>query len=559
MLHHLRIRNLALVDDLTCEFGPGLNVLTGETGAGKSIIVGALSLLIGQRADRSAIRAGASRCTVEAVLRLPENLPLDPVLRNAGVEPEPDGGLVLRRIIGADGGNRQFVNGVAVPVSVLGALGELLVDMHGPHDHQSLLRPAAQRDLLDAYAGSGDLREECRGAWRTIRQAESRIEEIAGDDRDVARRIDMLSFQIREIENAGLRPGEDFEVREQYRRASHGERIRELAAEAAGLLSESETAATERLAQAVRLLEELASLDPSAGDLSERAAGLSIETQELGAALIDYGNRLESDPETLRTLQERLDLIESLRRKYGGTIEEILAYRDRAQAELEGLRGRDEEIRKLQETIDRARESFEKSARRLSAARRRASGRVARAVNGNLAELGFPEGSLRVEIRDGEPGPAGRDEVSFLFSPNPGEPDRPLKNIASSGEISRVMLALKAAFADQDRVPVLIFDEIDVNVGGEIAHAVGETMRRIARRRQVICITHLPQVACLADHHFRVVKKTADRRTRTLVSPVEGEGRVREIARMLGGTRRASAALDHARELLQKAGAEGVD
>lgn len=549
MLQHLRIEDLALVDELTCEFGPGLNVLTGETGAGKSVVLGALSLLLGQRADRSAIRSGADRCVVEAVLRLPANLPIAGILSDAGA----DGGeeLILRRIIAGSGSNRQFANGAAVPLGVLAEIGDWMVDMHGPHDHQSLLRRQAQLDLLDAYGKADEPRADCESTWRAMRDIRQRIESLSGDDHDVARAIEMLTFQVKEIDDADLRPGEDEDVREQYRRADRAGRMLELASQAAGALGESEANIADGIARVVRVLEELASIDEPAADLADQARGLAIDAQELGNALARYAESLDCDPESLRRLEERLNLIESLRRKYGATVEEIRAFADDARTRLDELQGRDEQIRGLQEDQAGLQTRFEKRASELSSTRRKTAATVARKVTRDLEHLGFSGARLQVDLEPAEPGPSGRDLVEFLFTPNAGEEPRPLRMIASSGEVSRVMLALKAAFAEQDKVPVLLFDEIDVNVGGEVAHAVGETMQKIARRRQVLCITHLAQVACRADHHFRVDKRADEGRARTSITKVEGDDRIDEIARMLGGSRRASRAADHARQLLE--------
>ena len=549
MLLHLRIEDLALVDELTCEFGAGLNVLTGETGAGKSVILGALSLLMGQRADRSILRSGADRCVVEAVLTPPRDLPIAGVLEKVGAD-AGDGELILRRIIGASGSNRQFANGAAVPLGVLAELGEWLVDMHGPHDHQSLLRRQAQLDLLDGYAKGGGLRDACEAAWQGMREADRRIAALSGDGGEIGRTIDLLTFQAREIEGAGLKPGEDVDVAESFRRASHAERLLELAAEAAGILTEQDDSVADRLGQVVRILDELSRMDAPAGDLAAQSRDLAIAARELGSAIERYAGGLESDPETLRLLEQRLNLIESLRRKYGPTVEEILTFGLRARERLDELEGRDEEIRRLEAKKREFDAALRQRCEELSALRRAAALRVAKAVAADLARLGFAGASFAVALEPADPGARGADAVEFLFTPNTGEDARPLRAIASSGEVSRVMLALKAAFAEEDRVPVLLFDEIDVNVGGEVAHAVGETLQRIARRRQVLCITHLAQVACRADHHYRVGKTAAEGRSRTTIEKVTGEARVGEIARMLGGTRIASRAVDHARQLL---------
>ena len=548
MLTHLRIENLALVESLAWEPGSGLVAVTGETGAGKSVILGALGLVLGERADRSLLRAGAEQCTVEAVFDLGEAAAVNAILAEAGLDPCEGGQLVLKRTFTAAGSNRQFANCSPATLGVLKQLGDHLVDLHGPHDHQSLLARDRQLAVLDAWAGAGADVAAYAAAWRVWQEARQAFEALRDAEQSSQQEIELLRHQLHEIEAADLRPDEENDLVERYRRSSNRARLVEAAGGMVGLLSESEESVLDRLAELQRLARDLEKLDPSVAESLQGLATATVELEELSRTLTDYLGELELDPAEAQALEDRINLIESLKRKYGHGIPEVLAWREKAAARLATIENRDEELARLEAAATAAAQEARTVAARLTAKRRKAAPKLAKEISANLADLGFARSEFEVVLESGPLGPRGAEAVDFLFMPNPGEPAKPLRLIASSGEISRVMLAVKAALADQDAVPVLVFDEIDANVGGEIATAVGAKMASLARAHQVVTITHLPQVASQAGTHFVVTKETDEGRTRSSLHRLKGEARVEELARMLGG--RSKSALDHARSLL---------
>lgn len=550
MLTHLRIKNLALVADLALELKAGFNAITGETGAGKSILIGALNLLLGQRADRTLLRAGADSCSVEGVVDVSRlKAPLATFLAENGLEGCEGGELLLKRVFTAAGTNRQFVNGSPTTLQVLSDLGEWLVDIHGPHDHQSLFQPARQLDLLDAHAGLEEAREAFAQTFdRRTALAAAKVALVV-DDRTYAQQLDLLRHQVSEIAAARLQPGEEESVTEEHRRAQNAARLLENAHGALGILAEGDDTLANRMGQVGRMLHELARLDPGAAELlamHEQAVSL---LRELQGGLTHYADRVDLDPGRLRELEERLDLIQSLRRKYGGTAEAVLNFGDEARQKLQHLEGRDAELARLNTELEGVDAELRRRGLALTAARRRAIPKLAKAVVAQLRDLGFKQSEFNIGLQEATtPQRSGWDAAEFLFAPNPGEPSRPLRAIASSGELARVMLALKTVLAAQDDIPVLVFDEVDANVGGETAHAVGQKMQQIGQRRQVLCITHLAPVASSADHHFVVSKTGRDGRTVTEIAGVVDGDRVGELARMLGG---GDAARRHAEALLQ--------
>ena len=549
MLTHLRIQNLALVEDLSWELAPGLIGISGETGAGKSVIVGALKLLIGERADRTLLRAGAEQCTVEAVFQIGDTAALDEQLDEAGLSRCEGGQLVLKRSFTAAGANRQFVNCSPATLQLLKKLGDELVDLHGPHDHQSLLARDRQLALLDAYAGAGRERADYSRAWSAWQRAQRDYLELRDAEQAGQQEIELLRHQVSEIESANLTPDEESELLERYRRSTHGARLAEAAGHMLDTLAEADESVLARLGEAQRLARDIERLDPGMADRLQALQSATVELEELADSLRDYLGELEMDPAEARALEERVNVLESLKRKYGPGIPEILAWRDKAATRLGRIENRGEELARLEAHARAAEEEARQIAAKLSAKRRKSAPRLAKEIAGHLADLGFKRSEFEVALEASAPGPHGSEAVEFLFMPNPGEPARPLRLIASSGEVSRVMLAVKSALAEQDAVPLLIFDEIDANVGGEIATAVGAKMASLARAHQVVTITHLPQVAAQAATHFVVTKEVADGRTRSLLHPVAGEERVSELARMLGG--KSKSAIAHARELLE--------
>lgn len=553
-LASLRIRNLALVEDLLWQPGEGLVAVTGETGAGKSLLIGALQLLLGERADKSLIRTGAESCTVEAAFEVPASGELDAWLAECGAEPCADGQLLLKRTLSAAGSGRQFINGSPCTLAVLKDLGDRLVDLHGPHDHQSLFSREAQTRVLDAYAGAAETASGFASAHREAKRLAEEIARVRALEEDSAMRREMLAHAAKEISEAKLRAGEEEEVMARLRAAGNSQRLLELSGQLeAGLGSDGEGGVRSALAEAVRAARELARLDGSASALLESLEEASARLGELEGEVRHYAERIDSDPAALRELEERADVLQSLKRKYGGTLEEVAARGERAARDLEEIETRGEKIAALEKEQSAAAAKAAKLAKALSAARTKAAPALANAVTKDLRDLGFlrAEFGVRLEALD-EARVSGAELAEFEFAPNPGEPAKPLRAIASSGEISRVMLALKSVLAGEDGVPLLVFDEIDANVGGEVAVQVGRKMRRLSRSHQVLCITHLPQVAAAAHRQFAVSKQFDGQRTTTAVEALEGNERVAELARMLGG-QDSKSALAHARSLLSAA------
>lgn len=549
MLTTLRIKNLALVADLTLELRPGCNVITGETGAGKSIIIGALNLVLGERADRTLIRAGAESCAVEAVFDTAKlRGPLASLLEEHGLEPCEENQLVLKRIFTAAGANRQFVNGSPTTLATLAVIGEGLVDMHGPHDHQSLLHPAKQLAILDAFGG---LSAQVAAFAELVRSRASIGREKATlivDEQTYAQQLDLLRHQVQEITAAQLRPEEEAEVEAEHHRASNAARLLELSQAALNALDGEDGSLFNQLGAMGRTVQELQRVDASAKAFGDTHAQVVASLRELQSDLSRYTDRVDLDPARLAQLEERLNLIHSLKRKYGVSLAEVIAFGNDAKAKLQRLEQRDAELARLNDALAKLDADLARAGRDLTAARRKVIPKLAKSVTRQLQDLGFQQSELGIALAPTAPSATGCDGVEFQFAPNPGEPPRPLRAIASSGEMARVMLALKTVLAAEDEIPVLVFDEVDANVGGQTANAVGEKMRQIARARQVICITHLAPVAAAADTHFVVTKQVRDGRTLTDIQPLTRPQRVEELARMLGG--QGEAALRHAEALL---------
>lgn len=558
MLATLRIKNLALVSDLCLELESGLNVITGETGAGKSVIIGALNLILGQRADRGLIRSGEELCVVEAVFQLPGNPTSIPAfLEENGLEPCEANQLVIKRSFHLNGTNRQFVNGSPTTLAALASLGQSLVDMHGPHDHQSLLSTSRQLNMLDAFGHLESVRIAFERLLTELNRFKLSLGELAVDERTYAQQLDLLRFQAQEIQQARLQPGEEEPLQEAFQRASNASRLSELTRAAQDLLSDGESSALSATAQLGRTLQEFHRLDPQAQELVTIHEQASQTLQELATALSRYADRLEIDPQQLAELEERIGLIQSLKRKYGGTVDEVIAFGEAAAEKLRKLEGREEEVARLRAEISRVEGKLWKAGQELSGHRRKVAPKLAKEISKQLNELGFRQSqfSVRLQSRTPEDNPApfrshGLDEIEFLFAPNPGEPQHPLRQIASSGEMARVMLAIKTVLAAQDDVPVLVFDEVDANVGGETAQVVGLKMSQIAKDRQVLCITHLAPVAASARAHYLVSKCVKNGRTWSAIDRLDRSARVTELARMLGG--QSTAARKHAEALLQE-------
>jgi len=550
LLHLLRIKNLALVHDLEWEIAPGFVAITGETGAGKSIIIGALQLLLGERTDKSLIRTGADSCTVEAVFTGDELMKLNARLEEAGVEPV-GGDLLLKRTFSVTGANRQFINGSPTTLTVLENLGDELVDLHGPHDHQSLLSPDRQLALLDGFARADETLEQYQKHYRRLQKLLAEQASLSTAESAREQELDLLRHQLNEITAANLNPTEEEEISGRYQRASNSKRLIELANSIAQRLSEADDSVLSQLAETQRLLRELEKIDGSIAQFSRAHETSVLELSEIARVLARYAEQLDLDPAQLAALEQRVSLFETLKRKYGGSIPEAIAFGERAAERMRKIEGRDAELDRLAKEIASTREEMLRSGQALRKLRTKNAPKLSEEIRRHLRDLGFRQSEFEARLTQlAEPGPNGLDAVELLFSPNPGEPLKPLRAIASSGEISRLMLAIKSALAAHDAIPLLVFDEIDANVGGEIANAVGEKMRTLARNHQILCITHLPQVAAAASSHFIVTKEVAGGRTFTQLHEVRGKTRREEIARMLGG--QTESALRHAAVLLKE-------
>ncbi|MDR1144574.1 MAG: DNA repair protein RecN [Verrucomicrobiales bacterium] len=543
MLRSLRIKNLALIDDLTWELGDGLNILTGETGAGKSILVDAFNLLLGERAEKSLVRDGADECVVEGSLTGVEFL--NPLLEENGLELCADGELFLKRGFGAGKGGRQFVNGSPAPLTALKKIGDLLADLHGPHDHQSLLSNASQLAALDAYASLSAARAEVGGLFRDWQRLRAELAELNSTPAgDLAQQLEFLDQQIAEIRGADLSVSEEEQLDRDYRVGSNSRRILEIAGAIGNLLGDSESDTLTLLAAAQKQFAEWQHLDPSVAPLAEQNAAIVAQVQELSRDIQNRAEATELDAARLREIEERLNLVQGLKRKYGVTVSAVLEKLAALEGKRAGLADRESRVAELDQLIAAAGRTLTVQADALGKERRRAAPALAKEISRQLRDLGFKQAGLTISVeRNATVSADGGDRVEFCFAPNPGEAAKPLRAIASSGEMARVMLAIKSVLAAADAIPILIFDEVDANVGGETALAVGRRLRELARGHQVLCITHLPQVAAAGHRHFSVRKNVVKGRTVTRLETLTVSSRVTELARMFGDQGRNAQAL----------------
>lgn len=549
MLALLKIRNLALVDELVWEPAPGFLGITGETGAGKSVIMGGISLALGDRADKSLIRSGETQCSLEAIFALPDPSAVNGQLEEAGVPPCEDGNLLIRRII-TPTGNRQFINNSPVTLGLLRQVSSGLVDMHHPEAHRSLTSQDRQLVLLDAYAEAGAERQAYAAAYQNWRAAKVAYRHLLESEAANERELDFLRHQIDEIEQAAFTPAEVAGLEERWQRARNASRLRDAAVPLAAMLDADEHAIIPRLRQVVRHARELERMDATCAVWLQPLVDAVEYLDDVTAHVQDYVGNLCTDPSELEELEERIALLDTLKRKYGADLEAIMAHCAECREKLDGYESRDARLAELAAAEQACKESLLHAAAALGAKRRRAIPRLQKAFLEHAAHLGFRQALFKAQLSPlAEPGASGAEEVDFLFGPNPGEPLKPLRQIASSGELARVMLALKSALAKHDDTTLLIFDEIDANVGGEIARAVGRKMLELGKDHQVIAITHFPQVAALADHHYLISKETIAGRTVSHLHEVESEERVAELVRMLGAS--GSSAVAHARDLLE--------
>ena len=560
MLFELRIVNFALIEQLNLQFQSGFTVLTGETGAGKSLLIDAIALLVGGRASTDQIRSGEEEAQLEASFHLPDTHPLIRRLRAQDLIGPHGSELILRRVLSRSGRHRVYVNGTLCPLRVLEELGGTLIDIHGQHEQQSLLASAKQGDALDAFGRLYELRGRYEQAYQSWRDLRAQLAELQSEVVDRARIEDMLRFQSQEIAQACLLPDEEDQLRNERQRLVHAHRLRALAHEVHGELQEDEQAVLTRLGRIGRALAELAQTDPAMGDCEQTTTESSIQLKDLAGRLRDYAQQLEADPDRQALIDDRLELIQRLKKKYGGSIEAVLAMGRRVQEELQLLDSREERTAELAARMEEEARRLRTLAQQLSKKRMDAAKRMTTLVGAELAAVKMEYAVFQITVSSEESdeglGPVGRDRVEFLLSSNPGEPPRPLGRVASGGELSRIMLALKTVLAEMDQVPVLVFDEVDTGVGGAVAAAMGTRLRKLGSFHQVFCITHLPQVASQAEHHLLVEKGQESQRTATSVRVLTGMGQEEEIARMLGGLTITKKVRETAAELIAGAKAK---
>ena len=534
-LVELDVRDLALIERVRLEPDPGFTVITGETGAGKSLLIDALALVLGGRGEAGLVRSGAAVAKVQALFDR---------------DPEP---LICTREVSASGRSTARVDDSAVTAARLAEVAGPLVEIHGQHDQQRLLEATHQRDLLDAHGGHGDLRARVAVAVETWRANRAALEALEGEPRTTARMLELHEHEADEIESAGLRPGEADEIRERLAGAAAGEQVARLVASITDRLSGEGTGAHDVLARTSRDADELARLEARFAPLAERLAGLLAEADDVGFELARAAAAIEHDPAVIAALEERLGVIYALERKYGPDEEAVLAHGERARAQAERLRGLDAQRASRSAEDERLEAEARSAARALTEARTSAAERLSVEVSRALADLGFRQARFEVALQPGDLSSAGAEAVQFLLAPNPGEPSMPLARIASGGELSRVSLAVKEVLAAADATPTLVFDEIDAGIGARSADPVGRSLRRLASAHQVLCVTHLAQIAAHADAHWRIEKRERDGRTVTEVRRLAGEERLAELALMLGGEGGGPAARAAAEELLERA------
>lgn len=567
MLQEIHVKNLALIDELLLEFHPCFNVLTGETGAGKSIIIDALGLALGGRFSAEMLRSGAESVVVEAFFAIDNRTEFQDFLTENGIPLEPDQTLLIQREINSSGKNRCRVNGQLVTVLSLTKIGEYLIDLHGQHEHQSLLFPEKQLELLDQYAGAQCLtvKNQFAAAYRDWQKILEEYRALQTNEAELARRVELLEFQLQEINQAQLVIGEDEDLLKEREILSSSEKLFEAAALSYQVLYDSNEgkAAVELLVEAERTIEQVAFVDPRLVPILETLREAACQTEEVSRELRAYQNEIQFDPDRLHAINDRLDEISRLKRKYGATTADVLLYGERSARELAGINQREERSQQLQAELEKCRIRLGNLAEELTGLRAEGAARLDQAITMQLADLNMAKTQFKIELFQNEATEGvpyqdrevavsitGADRVDFLVAPNPGEGLKPLSKIASGGELSRLMLALKTILAELDQIPTMVFDEIDVGIGGRTAQAVAEKMLLIGQARQVICVTHLPQIASLAERHFYIEKQVIDDRTVVTVRPLAMNERVLELARMLSGAEVTETTRQHAREML---------
>lgn len=563
MLEELVVQNYALIDRLQVRFSPGLNILTGETGAGKSILIGALGLILGMKADTGAIRAETEEIDVSGIVKPDNNPDVQTWMEEKGIAAE-NNSIIIRRVVKKNGKGTIYVQSTPFTLAALRELTGMLFDLHGQHEHQSLLSPENHRRLLDHYGNITAAVTAFSALYTRLLKVREEHAALIAEQRERVRKVELLEYAIQEIEDAKLTVGEEEQLRQEQNLLANHERLIQLVEEVYGATAESRGGALSNLRQARGLLAEIVKIDSHLNDSNQQLENVFFELEDFVENLGRYKGSINFDPARLEKIEERLDLIKRLEKKYGGTIEEVLAHLEESRRALEGIQNSDATQKKLEEQITGQEKELKARAANITHLRKQAAGGLQEKIVGELKQLGMPKVRFQVQIEDrtSDSGKVlyagtGKDKVEFLIAPNLGEPFKKLVQIASGGELSRIMLAIKTVLAESDHINSLIFDEVDAGIGGEVAIAVGERLRGLAKSKQVLCITHLATIAVQADNHIKVEKITQADRTVTRVSPVTGLERQEEIARMLAGDRTGDTSLKHAQELLKKYSSRG--
>ncbi len=555
MLQYLSIKNLAIVDHVEVEFSDGFNVISGETGAGKSVIIGAIQLILGERADKSCIRTGTDRCEISAVFSFDDQAPvlvrLREQLEEIGIELE-ENALIVRRVI-TQSSSRCLINSTPVPLATVKQISGLLVAVHGPNDNHGLVKSGVQKELLDLFGGLALQLGTCRDNYSDLQKIEAVISDLYRNIPN-QQQLAMLKMQMEEIADADPQPGEDEALKERHEISANANRILEIVNGVRGFLCENENCVIDQLASPSRMFMELERLDQTNGEpLKEELFNIIDMLQDFSVRLDNYATKVDIDPQEFAQIEERMRELSVLKRKYGPSIDDVIAFGQSAADKVDLFENSTERMAELEQQRINASTTLEKAAQTLSDARRKAGVSLSKQVSSKLKILGFKNSDFAVSLQRGEIRPDGFDSIDFQFSPNVGEPLQSLRKIASSGEISRVMLALKTVLAAADHTSLLVFDEIDANVGGKVANMVGSELAALGSSHQVLCISHLPQVAASGNVHFVVEKEVVGERTRTSITKIDADDRVEEIARMLGGDSSSPEVIEHARVMISKA------
>ncbi len=555
MLQELRIKNFAIIDELNLSFSKGFNILTGETGAGKSIILNAVHLLLGDKATEELVRSSEEEASVEALFEISEN----PEVKGKVEEKVPklhsveEDSLLIRRVIIRSGRGKTMINGNLVTLGMLSEIGEKLLSIYGQHEHQSLQRVETHIDILDEFGGLLGLRGEFQEQFERFVSLSEEVKKIQEEKERGAKERELMSFQLREVETSGIQVGEEEALKEERRLLAHAKKLVEFSNVSEGVLYAEEGSALERIQSTLKQGREMVVIDPSLSETLKTLENASIQLEEAALALRDYSRRIEVSPMRLEEVENRLEEIDRLKRKYGPTVEDVLLFRKKVEEALKSFTSDEERLFQLEGILDSFQGEMIALARRLSWERKRVASELKKSVEKELGSLGMKKTTFEVLIEDTPISPKGMERVEFLISPNVGEEVKPLAKIASGGELSRIMLAMKKILAKVGGRQVLIFDEVDSGIGGAIAEVVGRKLKELSRHHQVVCVTHLPQIACFADTHHSVRKEVRGGRTITVVDRLEKEAIVDEITRMLGGVKVTEKTRAHAKEMIENA------